>query len=83
MNAIRFSSLLLILPLLACLFGSPDALARRKAATPTPTQTGLFDLYANVDGKVILGVKALDEPFLMMTSLPSGLGSNDVDLDRG
>ncbi|MCB1559764.1 MAG: zinc-dependent metalloprotease [Xanthomonadales bacterium] len=83
MNAIRFSSLLLILPLLACLFGSPDALARRKAATPTPTQTGLFDLYANVDGKVILGVKALDEPFLMMTSLPSGLGSNDVGLDRG
>lgn len=57
--------------------------ARRKAPEPAPAQRGLFDLYANADGKVILGVKALNEPFLLATSLPAGLGSNDIGLDRG
>src|SRR5690606_23392035 len=34
-------------------------------------------------GRVLLGVRAFDRPFLMTSSLPWGLGSNDVGLDRG
>lgn len=72
----------LLLLLLGLLLAGP-ADARRKTPELKPAQSGLFDLYANADGKVILGVKALDEPFLLMTSLPAGLGSNDIGLDRG
>ncbi len=47
-------------------------------------QAGLFDLYRNAKkGQLLLGVKQLDSPFLLVTSLPYGLGSNDVGLDRG
>lgn len=60
-----------------------------KDAPPDPlkgtTRTaGFFDLYTDPEsGRLLLGVKALDQPFLLITSLPGGLGSNDVGLDRG
>ena len=45
---------------------------------------GFFDVYRDAGkGRVLLGVHALDEPFLLISSLPWGLGSNDVGLDRG
>ena len=45
---------------------------------------GFFDVYRDIaKGRVLLGVHALDTPFLLVTSLPWGLGSNDVGLDRG
>jgi hypothetical protein len=45
---------------------------------------GFFDVYRDTaKGRVLLGVHALDTPFLLVTSLPGGLGSNDVGLDRG
>ena len=34
------------------------------------------------EGKVYLEVATLNEPFLYVTSLPAGLGSNDIGLDR-
>lgn len=47
-------------------------------------EAGFVDIYRNVDaGSVIIGVKELDRPFLLVTSLPGGLGSNDIGLDRG
>ena len=33
-------------------------------------------------GKIYLEITSFDEPFLYVTSLPAGLGSNDVGLDR-
>jgi hypothetical protein len=46
--------------------------------------SGFFDVYRdNAKARVLLGVHALDTPFLLVTSLPWGLGSNDVGLDRG
>ncbi|MBR7800356.1 zinc-dependent metalloprotease [Undibacterium sp. FT137W] len=46
--------------------------------------TGYFDLWlSNDQAKVFLAVKELNKPFLLVTSLPYGLGSNDVGLDRG
>ncbi len=61
------------------------------AATSIATQTagmkkqsGLFDIWTHQDqAKVLMAVNELDKAFLMVTSLPFGLGSNDVGLDRG
>ena len=61
------------------------------AATSLATQTagmkkqsGLFDIWTHQDqAKVLMAVNELDKAFLMVTSLPFGLGSNDVGLDRG
>ncbi|MCC2616121.1 zinc-dependent metalloprotease [Aestuariibacter halophilus] len=47
-------------------------------------QQGFIDLYYNPsDGKVYLHIDALDTPLLFQSSLPRGLGSNDIGLDRG
>ena len=45
---------------------------------------GFFDVYRDAaKGRVLLGVRQLDTPFLLISSLPWGLGSNDIGLDRG
>jgi hypothetical protein len=47
-------------------------------------QDGLFPLdYDAATGKLYLTIRRLDEDFLLIGSLPYGLGSNDVGLDRG
>lgn len=47
-------------------------------------QSGLFDLWRDTaKGRVLLGVSTLEQPFLLVSSLPYALGSNDVGLDRG
>jgi hypothetical protein len=47
-------------------------------------EAGFVDVYRNpLSGQVLIGVHQLDEPFLLVSSLPGGLGSNDVGLDRG
>lgn len=46
--------------------------------------TGFFDFYWDGNpGKIWLEVSRLDSEFLYQVSLPAGLGSNDVGLDRG
>ncbi len=45
---------------------------------------GFFDVWRDAQrGRVLLGVRELNEPFLMIVSLPWSLGSNDIGLDRG
>lgn len=45
---------------------------------------GFYDFYYDKDtGKVFLNVDKEKKPFLFQSSLPSGLGSNDIGLDRG
>ncbi|HKE47403.1 MAG TPA: zinc-dependent metalloprotease [Rhodanobacteraceae bacterium] len=65
----------------------PEAKAPADIATATRGMQrtgGFFDVYRDeAKGRVLLGVHALDAPFLLVTSLPWGLGSNDVGLDRG
>jgi hypothetical protein len=47
-------------------------------------QPGFLNLWRDVDkGRVLISVSALDSPFLIATSLPYALGSNEVGLDRG
>ena len=45
---------------------------------------GFIDIYWDEDeGRVLIRVQDLDEPFLYQASLPRGIGSNDLGLDRG
>ncbi|MCK9539926.1 zinc-dependent metalloprotease [Dokdonella sp.] len=54
------------------------------ATRGTEHVAGFFDLYRDAAGaRVLLGVREFDAPFLFITSLPWGLGSNDIGLDRG
>jgi hypothetical protein len=65
------------------------AVAAPAAAPADPTrnlvsQPGFIDLWRDTEhGRVLLSVAAASEPFLLLVSLPYGLGSNDVGLDRG
>lgn len=72
---------------------APPAPAKSDAKAPADIATatrgseriaGFFDVYRDgAKGRVLLGVRELGKPFLLVTSLPWGLGSNDVGLDRG
>jgi hypothetical protein len=45
---------------------------------------GFYDFYWDyTNGKIYLVVDKLNMPFLYVNSLPAGLGSNDIGLDRG
>lgn len=45
---------------------------------------GFFEVWTDAEkGRLLLGIERLDTPLLLVTSLPHGLGSNDVGLDRG
>lgn len=39
--------------------------------------------YEKRSGELYLEAKGLNQPFLLLTSLPHGVGSNDIGLDRG
>jgi len=46
-------------------------------------QPGFIELWRDAGkGRVLLSVRELDQPFLLVSSLPYALGSNDVGLDR-
>ncbi|GIU23570.1 zinc-dependent metalloprotease [Shewanella schlegeliana] len=46
--------------------------------------TGFINLfYDKASGDLYLEANKLEQPFLMLTSLPHGVGSNDIGLDRG
>ncbi|MCL1078954.1 DUF5117 domain-containing protein [Parashewanella spongiae] len=45
---------------------------------------GFMDwVYDKSSGQLFMEVKQLNQPFLLVTSLPQGVGSNDIGLDRG
>ena len=45
---------------------------------------GYFNYYWDASqGKIFIAVDKLETPFLYVNSLPAGLGSNDIGLDRG
>src|SRR5579862_8683097 len=45
---------------------------------------GYFTFYWDAkNGKMMLEISALDSEFLYVNSLPAGIGSNDIGLDRG
>jgi hypothetical protein len=47
-------------------------------------QTGFFDFYYQIEtDKVFLKIDQFEQPFLFQSSMPQGIGSNDIGLDRG
>ena len=53
-------------------------------AQTAPRQDGFFPfLWNEKEGKLFLTIDRWNTEFLYVSSLPAGLGSNDVGLDRG
>ncbi len=59
------------------------------ASTPTEYTKGMkafagfVDFYTNENAEVYWKIDKFNQPFIYQTSLPQGLGSNDIGLDRG
>lgn len=77
----RYLFLLLALPLYVHAQKMPTIADKTKNMKP---YNGFFKFYwDDSTGKVWLQINKLDTEILYQTSLPAGLGSNDVGLDRG
>jgi hypothetical protein len=77
----RFLLILFLLPFFAKAQAVVPILEKTKSMKP---YTGFFNFYwEESTGKIWLQIDKLDEEILYQTSLPTGLGSNDVGLDRG
>jgi len=71
----------LLLPILASAQSLPAISDKTKNFTAHP---GFLNFYWDeASGKIYLEINKLDSEILYQTSLPAGLGSNDVGLDRG
>lgn len=81
----------IILLLVSCFFLNPIFAQEKKAPKSfeeltknLDKQTGYFDFYWDKkQGKIWLEIDKLDTEFLYVNSLPAGIGSNDIGLDRG
>jgi Met-zincin/Domain of unknown function (DUF5117) len=86
---LRHSSLwvsLICLVSLMCLSacGGGDSSAGREAAADYDVYDGFVKLYWNEkDGRLLFRVDELDTPLMYQSSLPRGVGSNDLGIDRG
>ncbi len=89
MNRFRF-----IIAFLILFFATQSLPAQQKQDAKTPTIAektadaqkfpGYFNFYWDVKtGKLWLAIDKWDKEFLYVNSLPAGLGSNDIGLDRG
>lgn len=77
----RWMLLILLSPLFAYTQKFPSIAEKTKNMKP---YNGFFTFYRDDStGKIWLQVDKLDTEVLYQTSLPAGLGSNDVGLDRG
>ncbi|MBL4674217.1 MAG: hypothetical protein JKX81_18295, partial [Arenicella sp.] len=62
---------------------SANAITLKELAPTSQVQAGFVDiLYDTKAGKTYLKIDNLGQEFIYQTSLPSGLGSNDIGLDR-
>ena len=70
--------------LFVCLISISQAFAQSFDDKNLQTFNGYFDFfYEESNDKIYLEVKDLDKEFLYVSSLSSGIGSNDIGLDRG
>ena len=62
----------------------PDGDSGESAAASYERLEGFINLAWDADGgRLFIEVAAIDEPFIYQSSLPRGVGSNDLGLDRG
>ncbi|MGI2174931.1 zinc-dependent metalloprotease [Shewanella ulleungensis] len=84
----RSISLALLLAIAPATFLSGVAVAAsdpaQKIIKKSQASQGFINLFYDAKaGQLYLEVDKLNQPFLMLTSLPHGVGSNDIGLDRG
>ncbi|MFT6407612.1 MAG: hypothetical protein ACJAQ6_001025 [Arenicella sp.] len=81
----KVSSLLrLAIASLAFVSVTANAITLKELASSSQVDDGFVDiLYDTKSGKTYLKIDNLNDDFIYQTSLPSGLGSNDIGLDRG
>ena len=76
--------ILLLLLALGISFASASVETITEKTSGMKKYAGFFPFYWDeVEGKIWLEIDKLDTEFLYYSSLPAGLGSNDVGLDRG
>ena len=77
----RINLLLLLLPILSFAQPLPTIEEKTKGLTK---QEGYFAFYRDEqNGKMWMEISRFDTEILYVMSLPAGLGSNDIGLDRG
>ncbi len=77
----RISTLLLLLLIPLRLLAQTSI---QEKVAQLPAREGFFTLYPDTArGKLWMEINRLNTDFLYVTSLPTGLGSNDIGLDRG
>src|SRR5438128_4040957 len=80
----RLSLLLLIFASCATVAAPPPPKALEPARTPAPTPEGFMPVEWDASsGKLIMHISRIGEDFLYAVSLPAGVGSNPIGLDRG
>ncbi|MCL1067439.1 zinc-dependent metalloprotease [Shewanella olleyana] len=78
-HSIALSLVLALMPVM-----TNAATAAQTVIKQSEKATGFINFYyQNQSGELFLEAKKLNQPFLMITSLPHGVGSNDIGLDRG
>ena len=79
--------ILLCLLLIPALSFATDSFKQKSVADFTKgmaQQIGFFDFYYQIEqDKVFLKIDKFDQTFLFQSSMPQGIGSNDIGLDRG
>ncbi len=81
----RMIAVLLLGMLIGC-SGAGNEQAGESAAKPDDFEAidGFIPLFRDDDGgRLFLKIDAFDSPFIYQSSLPRGIGSNDIGLDRG
>src|SRR5580704_8749241 len=74
---------LLILALAACATSAPPPVANTPPP-PAPAPQGFMPVeWDAANGKLLLHVNRFNDDFLYVVSLPAGVGSNPIGLDRG
>lgn len=80
---IRVLVLSLSLSLLNTSWAAEESTSIAEATAGAQHFEGYFDFYYQVDGSLLLEIEAFDNEFLYANSLATGVGSNDIGLDRG
>lgn len=79
-----FSGAMLLSPLPALAAEAAKSKTFAEATANMARQPGFMDVWRDTEqGRILLSIPEQGEQFLMVFSLPHGLGSNDVGLDRG
>jgi hypothetical protein len=76
--------ILLLSALVYLVAGAANAQDIGEFTEGTEHKSGFFDFYYDGENdKIYLSIDKLAQPFLFQSSMPQGIGSNDIGLDRG